>query len=54
MSTNEKKLASGLFPFADIHLSTGRVGGGGVLAEPAIRKREPPVDMGVVRLVIRC
>ena len=52
MSTNEAELASGLFPFADIHLSTGWVGGGGVLAEAAIGKGEPPVDVGVVRLVI--
>jgi len=55
MSTNEKEAerASGLFPFADIHLSTGGVGRRGVLAEAAIGKGEPPVDVGVVRLVVR-
>ena len=54
MSANEKEAeqASGLFPFADIHLSTRWVGRGGVLAEAAIGKGEPPVDVGVVRLVI--
>jgi len=54
MSTNEKEAerASGLFPFADIHLSTGGVGRRGVLAEAAIGKGEPPVDVGVVRLVV--
>jgi len=55
MSTNENEAerASGLFPFADIHLSTRRVGGRGVLAEATIGKGKPPIDVGVVRLVIR-
>jgi len=54
MSTNENEAerASGLFPFADIHLSTRRVGGRGVLAEATIGKGKPPIDVGVVRLVI--
>jgi len=54
MSTTNENEASGgwLFPFADIHLSTRWVGGGGVLAEAAVGKWEPPVDVGVVRLVI--
>ena len=52
-STNENEASGGwLFPFADIHLSTRWVGGGGVLAEAAVGKWEPPVDVGVVRLVI--
>jgi len=54
MSTNKKEAerASGLFPFADIHLSTRWVGRRGVLAEATIGKGKPPVDVGVVRLVI--
>ena len=52
-STNENEASGGwLFPFADIHLSTRWVGGGGVLAEATVGKWEPPVDVGVVRLVI--
>ena len=48
-STNENEASGGwLFPFADIHLSTRWVGGGGVLAEAAVGKGESPVDVGVV------
>lgn len=32
-------------PFTDVHLSTGRVGGGGVLAEPPIGEWQAPIDM---------
>lgn len=34
-----------LLPFTNIHLSTGGVGGGGVLTEPTVREWQAPIDM---------